>query len=147
MMRMKSRRTLFLAVAIVFALVLYYNSSNKGISRADADWELDFRPDRPEPPPSKIDDVVVKPKLPPSVSLKNKPPKITFILIWVSKTLTVPNYVPYFFQSVEANRDVDMLFIHVDRNGLGCQTFTNVANVNVSVFFPLHASRADPETA
>lgn len=56
-------------------------------------------------------------------------PKISIIAIWSIHQYQTPSYFPYFFQSVEANPDVDLLFVQVDRAAVGCQTYSNAPNV------------------
>lgn len=62
--------------------------------------------------------------------LKDRPPKITIIAIWSIKGDTPP-YLPYFIQSVEANEQVDLLFVQIDKIGLGCPSYTNAPNIKV----------------
>ena len=64
-----------------------------------------------------------------SASTAPKVPKITVIAIWSIHDSKTPVYFPYFFQSVEANKDVDLLFVAVDRAGVGCKSFSSAANV------------------
>ena len=59
-------------------------------------------------------------------------PKITVIAIWSIKGPS-PNYLPYFFQSVEANDQVDLLFVQVDVKGIGCSSYSHAANVHVCI--------------
>lgn len=56
-------------------------------------------------------------------------PKITVIVIWSIHDSKAPVYLPYFFQSVEANPDVDLLFVAVDRAGVGCKSHSSSPNV------------------
>ena len=56
-------------------------------------------------------------------------PKVTIIAIWSIHQFQTPSYFPYFFQSVEANPDVDLLFVQVDRAAVGCQTYSTAPNV------------------
>ncbi|EJD02913.1 uncharacterized protein FOMMEDRAFT_168024 [Fomitiporia mediterranea MF3/22] len=57
-----------------------------------------------------------------------KTPKITIIAVW-SILGPDPNYLPYFFQSVEANDQVDLLFVQVDKHDLGCSSYSSAPNV------------------
>jgi len=62
-------------------------------------------------------------------SASASPQKITVILIWQERGEAPPAYAPYFFQSVEANPDVNLLLINVDKEGKGCTNFSNATNV------------------
>ena len=64
--------------------------------------------------------------------LGSREPKITIIAIWVPRSDEVAAYVPYFFQSVEANPEVNLLFVQVDKRDLGCRTYSTAPNVKVS---------------
>ena len=67
------------------------------------------------------------------------PPKITMIAIWVPRNSVPPIYLPYFFQSVEANPQVDLVFVQVDKFGVGCKRYSHARNVQVlKVFFWPH---------
>lgn len=57
--------------------------------------------------------------------------KITIIAIWSVTKPDYPNYFPYFWQSVEANadHDVNLLFVEIDRAGYGCTTHSTASNV------------------
>ena len=57
--------------------------------------------------------------------------KITIIAIWSVTKPDYPTYFPYFWQSVEANadHDVNLLFIEIDRAGYGCTTHSTASNV------------------
>ena len=63
--------------------------------------------------------------------VSEKPPKITIIAIWTIKTNSTPAYMPYFFQSVEENPQVDLLFVQVDMLGHGCPNHSSAPNVKV----------------
>ena len=63
--------------------------------------------------------------------VSEKPPKITIIAIWTIKANSTPAYMPYFFQSVEENPQVDLLFVQVDMLGHGCPTQSSAPNVKV----------------
>ena len=56
-------------------------------------------------------------------------PKITVIAIWSITKAQSPAYFPYFFHSVENNQDIDLLFIQVDRVGIGCPSHSTAPNV------------------
>lgn len=77
-------------------------------------------------------------------SPSEKPQKTTVILIWQERGHSSPAYTPYFFQSVEANPDVDLLLINVDKEEKGCTNFSNATNVHevclseAECAFPLH---------
>ena len=60
-------------------------------------------------------------------------PKITMIAIWVPRTSGSPIYLPYFFQSVEANPQVDLLFVQVDKFGVGCKRYSHARNIQVPI--------------
>lgn len=64
-----------------------------------------------------------------------KPPKITMIAIWVPRSSVSPIYLPYFFQSVEANPQVDLIFVQVDKFGVGCKRYSHARNVQVATFY------------
>lgn len=76
---------------------------------------------------------------PSEIWLKNRPPKITVIAVWSIKG-TSPNYVPYFIQSVEANAQVDLLFVQLDKTGLGCPTYSSAANIQARILSYLATS-------
>ncbi|THH10671.1 hypothetical protein EW145_g1161 [Phellinidium pouzarii] len=59
--------------------------------------------------------------------LKNRPPKITVIAVWTPRGPS-PIYMPYFFQSVEANPQVDLLFIQVNKHH-ACSSYSSAPNV------------------
>jgi hypothetical protein len=59
-----------------------------------------------------------------------KRPKITVISVW-SIYGKDPNYIPLFIQSVEANKDIDLLFVQVDRAEQDCPTYSNAPNIQV----------------
>lgn len=61
-----------------------------------------------------------------------KIPKITVIAIWVPRSAETPIYIPYFFQSVEVNPQVDFLFVQVDKSNAGCKSYSKARNVQVS---------------
>ena len=63
--------------------------------------------------------------------VSEKPPKITIIAIRTIKANSTPAYMPYFFQSVEENPQVDLLFVQVDMLGHGCPTHSSSPNVKV----------------
>ena len=56
-------------------------------------------------------------------------PKITIILVWMDRGTHPPRYLPYFFQSVENNPEIDLLFINVDKGNKGCPNHSNASNV------------------
>ena len=64
-------------------------------------------------------------------SQAEKPPKITVTAVWTIKTNSTPAYMPYFFQSVEENPQVDLLFVQVDMLGHGCPIHSSAPNVKV----------------
>ncbi|KAL5523719.1 hypothetical protein ACEPAG_7892 [Sanghuangporus baumii] len=57
-----------------------------------------------------------------------RPPKITIIAVW-SILGPSPDHLSYFFQSVEANEQIDLLFVQVDKRGFGCSSYSNAPNV------------------
>ncbi|KAL5507443.1 hypothetical protein ACEPAH_6899 [Sanghuangporus vaninii] len=59
---------------------------------------------------------------------RRRPPKITLIAVW-SILGPSPIYLPYFFQSVEANEQIDLLFVQLDLQGKGCHSFSSAPNV------------------
>ncbi|KAI5123080.1 hypothetical protein M0805_000514 [Coniferiporia weirii] len=63
----------------------------------------------------------------------NRPPKVTVIAIWTSRGGSPPIYLPYFFQSVEANPQIDLLLVQVDRQ-FGCSSFSTAPNVQEICF-------------
>ena len=65
------------------------------------------------------------------VSFASRPTKLTVIVVWTTRSATDPIYFPYFFNSVEANPQVDLLFVNVDKSGHGCRTFSDAPNVQV----------------
>ena len=64
--------------------------------------------------------------------LENKPPKITIIVIWVTRTDTDPHYMAWFWQGVENNPNVNLLFVNIDVAGNGCKKYSSLKNVKVS---------------
>ena len=67
----------------------------------------------------------------------SRPPKITVIVAWTIRSPTPPIYFPYFFQSVEANPEVDLLFIQMDKLGYGCTQHSSAANIQVRSYITL----------
>lgn len=110
-----------LAAALVVTLYLLYSflaiSENEEHARLVTDLDL--------PGANVVED---QPKL------MTRAPKITIVAIWVPRNNEVAAYVPYFFQSVEANPEVDLLFVQVDKRNLGCRTYSSAPNVEVSTF-------------
>lgn len=66
--------------------------------------------------------------------VKDRPPKITIIAVWSIRDDTPP-YLPYFIQSVEANEQVNLLFVQLVKDGLGCPSYTKAPNIKVCSFF------------
>lgn len=67
----------------------------------------------------------------PQVVSPARDPKITIIAIWTTRRGVDPPYLPYFFQSVKANPQVNLLFINVDKEGVGCPNYSDAPNVQV----------------
>lgn len=63
------------------------------------------------------------------ISVKPDRLKITIILVWVDRGKSPPAYLPYFFESVEANPAVHLLFINVDKGNKGCTSHSTADNV------------------
>lgn len=73
-------------------------------------------------------------------------PKITVIVPWQSRNgAPPPPYIPYFFQSVEANPKVDLLFIHIVDHQDDCSPFWNAPNVKARCSHSLYFSRIPAE--
>ncbi|OCB88395.1 hypothetical protein A7U60_g4436 [Sanghuangporus baumii] len=68
--------------------------------------------------------------------IRLQPPKITLIAVW-SILGPSPNYLPYFFQSVEANEQIDLLFVQLDLQDKGCHSFSSAPNVRNNTYFRL----------
>jgi hypothetical protein len=64
------------------------------------------------------------------VQVTQKPPKITIIAIWVGRD-GERNYLKYFFESVEANPNINLLFVNVLRDEDGCQHRSNASNIQM----------------
>jgi hypothetical protein len=59
-------------------------------------------------------------------------PKITIIVPWWSRSSgPLPHYVPYFFNSVEANPSVDLLYVHITDSQDDCTPLWDAPNVKV----------------
>lgn len=80
------------------------------------------------------DILIISDKQDPHSDSQQKQPKITIIAIWDSRSDETPIYLPYFFYSVKANPEVDLLFIQVDKLNAGCKTYSKARNVQVSRF-------------
>ena len=65
-------------------------------------------------------------------NLTNKPPKITIIVIWVTRSDQDPHYMAWFWQGVQNNPKVNLLFVNVDIAGNGCKRYSTLKNVKVS---------------
>lgn len=62
-------------------------------------------------------------------------PKITVIAIWSTRSEETPIYMPYFFQSVAANPEINLLLVQVDAGrGVGCAFHSNAPNVREVCF-------------
>lgn len=70
----------------------------------------------------------------------SRPPKITVIAVWTIRSPTPPIYFPYFFRAVEANPQVDLLFVQIDKLGYGCSQHSSAPNVQVCIRFASHAT-------
>ena len=118
------KRTLFTAVSTFLFLFLYStvfkNSTPGGPIVLPSQYPLDTSKDV-KSAESQADFSYVS----------EKPPKITIIAIWTIKTNSTPAYMPYFFQSVEENPQVDLLFVQVDMLGHGCPIHSSAPNVKV----------------
>ena len=108
---MRSRSRYFLATSLLVSFYLLYT----WVQKVDDKSRL-FEPS----------------ELNPHAGLQPRPPKITVTVIWVPRNTDVPIYFPYFFQSVEANPEVDLLFIQVDKFNVGCNSYSKARNVRVS---------------
>ena len=118
------KRTLFTAVSTFLFLFLYstvFKNSTPGVPIVlPSQYPLDTSKDV-KSAESQADFSYVS----------EKPPKITIIAIWTIKANSTPAYMPYFFQSVEENPQVDLLFVQVDMLGHGCPTHSSAPNVKV----------------
>ncbi|TDL25810.1 hypothetical protein BD410DRAFT_801140 [Rickenella mellea] len=64
------------------------------------------------------------------VEIRPLRPKITIIAIWSPRGGQEPNYLPYFFQSVEVNPEVSLWLINIEKTDSKCTSpHTNAANV------------------
>ncbi|KAH8119132.1 hypothetical protein DFH11DRAFT_1686098 [Phellopilus nigrolimitatus] len=110
------RLSRYLLIVVVFASLLFLFLSGHGNGTAGL---IDFRPATGYLSWSKD-----------SFSYsRTKPPKITIIVLWRIGGPTPPSYIPYFFQSVEANPQIDLLFVQVDELGFGCSTYSSASNI------------------
>ena len=67
-----------------------------------------------------------------SSSLANRTPKITIIVIWMTRSDKEPHYMSWFWQGVRSNPDINLLFVNVDIAGNGCKKYSKLPNVKVS---------------
>ena len=59
-------------------------------------------------------------------------PKITLTAVWGNRGSSItPGYMPHFFSSVEANPQIDLLFIQIDAIGEGCPSYSHASNIQV----------------
>ncbi|TDL25815.1 hypothetical protein BD410DRAFT_784841 [Rickenella mellea] len=64
------------------------------------------------------------------VEIRPRRPKITVIAIWSPRAEQEPNYLPYFFQSVEVNPEVNLLLINIKKTDSRCTSpHTSARNV------------------
>ncbi|KAJ6453253.1 hypothetical protein C8R47DRAFT_997775 [Mycena vitilis] len=63
-----------------------------------------------------------------NLAAPNLPPKITIIAIYTTHSYTPQHHTQMFWQGVEANPSVNLLFINVDRDNEGCDTYQRNSN-------------------
>ena len=116
------KRSLFTAVSASLFLFLYSVAFNNNTPGKWSSWSTVLPSQYPLDTSKDVKS---------AESQAEKPPKITITAVWTIKTNSTPAYMPYFFQSVEENPQVDLLFVQVDMLGHGCPTHSSAPNVKV----------------
>lgn len=124
-MNQKNRVSLIILVFLSL-ITLWYAAEN-----LDSDFiGRHFRPHQPSSPSAAIQPVtIVEPTVEPSKQLADK---ITFIALWQTTNDAAPaQYMPLFFQSVEANPTIDLLFVNIVSDIDNCKPYAAAANIKV----------------
>jgi len=111
--RRRPRRWVLIALATVVCFTYFYFGHRTG---EDVSWEDSWKAGKARTEEGGRQDAVVRQKL-------------SIIVIWQDRGGEPPLYLPYFFQSVEANPDVDLLFINVDKEQKDCASYSRASNV------------------
>lgn len=132
------KRSLIITVSSALCFFLYFLAYDQLGALSDSpSWISISSTKSPPSPSSNVDEPQANFSYTP-----DRPPKITVIAIWAIKSNNTPAYIPLFFQSVEANPQVDLLFVQVDVLGYGCPTYSDAPNVKVRC----EALRSSPQT-
>ncbi len=111
--RRRPRRWVFIALATVVCFTYFYFGHR---TSGDVSWEDSWKAGKARTEEGGRQDAVVR-------------QKISIIVIWDARGGEPPLYLPYFFQSVEANPEVDLLFINVDKEQKDCASYSSAPNV------------------